>query len=385
MLGIAIVGAGAIAAIHMEAFTELAGLCEIRAVCDIYRNKAEELIHKYGLENAVAFESLDEAVDAAGIDAVSICLPPSRHCAETVKALKLGCHVLVEKPMASSLEECDQMIRAAGENKKLLSVVCQNRFKTPMNRVNRLIKSGAAGTVIHALVNSLWWRGENYYDLWWRGTWESECGGSFTSHSVHHLDLLQWMIGMPESVMACMSNVGHCNSELEDVGVAVFCYPNAMAQLTTSLVDHGERQEMIFQTEKARLSIPWDPAASGPLPNGFPREDEETLKELNELYYGIPEMNHEGHAAQAENFLKAIRGEEELLVPGSEGRKSIELLMAIYQSAVTGSRVRLPISTADPFYRKETLIQKMPHFHKKTKNIENFSKAEITLGRDVGK
>ena len=146
---------------------------------------------------------------------VSVCLPPSAHCEAAIHALNHGCHVLVEKPMASSLEECDKMIRAAGENNRLLSVVCQNRFKTPMERVHRMLEEGTGGRVTHAIVNSLWWRGENYYDLWWRGTWESECGGSFTSHSVHHIDLLQWMMGMPESVMACMRNVGHHNSELE--------------------------------------------------------------------------------------------------------------------------------------------------------------------------
>lgn len=385
MLGIAIVGAGAIAGVHIDAYKELGGDCEIRAVCDLYVNKAEELLEKKGIQNARAYKSLEEALDQGGIDVVSVCLPPSAHCEAAIHALNHGCHVLVEKPMASSLEECDKMIRAAGENNRLLSVVCQNRFKTPMERVHRMLEEGTGGRVTHAIVNSLWWRGENYYDLWWRGTWESECGGSFTSHSVHHIDLLQWMMGMPESVMACMRNVGHHNSELEDVGVAVFNYPEAMAQLTTSIVDHGEEQELIFQTEKGRLSIPWEPAASKPLPNGFPEQDEEGLKMLEQAYLSIPELKREGHEAQIGNFLGAIQGREALLTSGEEGRKSIELIAAIYKSAATQRIVKLPLACDDPFYSKSTMIREMPHFFKKTKSVENFEKVEITLGRDVGK
>lgn len=390
MLGIAIVGAGAIAGVHMDAYREFGEDCRIRAVCDIYEDKAQGLLENRGIEGAKAYKNLEEAVSDlgtgdGGINVVSICLPPSLHCAETVKALRNGCHVLVEKPMACSLEECDQMIEAAQENGKVLSVVCQNRFKTPMQRIHQMIEDGTGGRVTHAIVNSLWWRGENYYDLWWRGTWESESGGCFTSHSVHHIDLLQWMMGMPDSVMACMKNVGHHNSELEDVGVAILNYPEALAQITTSIVDHGEEQEMIFQTEKGRLSIPWNPAASRPLPNGFPEEDKEAFDELEQAYHAIPEMAREGHAAQIENFFQAIKGKEELLTGGQEGRKAIELIAAIYKSSVTRCPVDLPLSKEDAFYRKSTMVPMMPHFFEKTKSVENFEKAEITLGRDVGK
>lgn len=123
---------------------------------------------------------------------------------------------------------------------------------------------------------------------------KAEGGGCFTSHSVHHIDLLQWMMGMPDSVMACMKNVGHHNSELEDVGVAVFNYPHAMAQITTSIVDHGEKQELIFQTDKGKLSIPWEPASSRAMPNGFPEEDRSALEQLERAYLAIPEMKREG-------------------------------------------------------------------------------------------
>lgn len=385
MIKAAIIGAGAIAGVHADAYKQLAGLCEVRAVCDTYMEKAQGIIDKYEFTQAKAYKTMEAAIDAEDIDLVSICLPPFAHAENTIKALEMGCHVLVEKPMASSLEECDQMIAASEKAGKLLSVVCQNRFKTPMQRVHKMLQDQVSGKVTHAAVNSLWWRGESYYDLWWRGTWAAECGGSFTSHSVHHIDLLIWMMGMPDSVTAVMKNVSHHNSEMEDVGMAILEYPEAFAHISTSIVDYGEAQEMVFQTEKGRLSIPWSPACATSLPNGFPKQDKAMEEELDRIYRSIPEMELEGHPAQIKNLLLAIQGKEPLLANGQEGRNAIELIMAIYKSFATRQTVNLPISKADAFYRKETMIQNMPHFFEKTKSIDNFSSTEITLGRDVGK
>ncbi|MCI8512603.1 MAG: Gfo/Idh/MocA family oxidoreductase [Lachnospiraceae bacterium] len=385
MINVAIIGAGAIAGVQAEAFRSFPELCQVCAVCDLYVEKARELIKNKNLSQAKAYKTMEEAIRAEGIDLVSVCLPPSAHAKTAIEAMEAGCHVLVEKPMANSLEECDQMLAASKRSGKLLSIVCQNRFKTPMQRIHQMLRDGVGGRVLHAVVNSLWWRGENYYDLWWRGTWDSECGGSFTSHSVHHIDLLLWMLGMPDTVTAVMKNVGHPNSELEDVGMAILEYPNAFAHIGTSIVDYGEAQEIVFQTEKGRLSIPWSPAAAAPLPNGFPKRDEAREKELDSVYHSIPELALEGHPAQIKNLLLAIEGKEPLLTDGTEGRKTIELIMAIYKSSALRQTVTLPIQEDDDFYRKETMVQKMPHFFEKTKSIENFASTEITLGRDMGK
>lgn len=385
MIKVAIIGAGAIAGVHAEAFSMFPERCEVRAVCDIYIDKAEALIKNKKLSNARAYPDLDTAIKAEEIDAAAICLPPSAHAGMAVSAMELGCHVIVEKPMANSLEECDRMIETAARTGKILSVVCQNRFKTPMHRVHKMLQDGVGGPVTHAMVNSLWWRGENYYDIWWRGTWEKECGGCFTSHSVHHIDLLVWMMGMPEQVTAVMKNVGHHNSELEDVGMAILEYPDAFAHIATSIVDYGEEQEMVFQTRGGRFSIPWKPAAATALPNGFPRQDTAAEEELDRIYHEIPELELEGHPAQIDNFLSAVNGDAPLLTGGEEGRKAIEVIMAIYKSCVTRRTVTLPLQSDDDFYRKETMVKKMPHFYEKVKSIENFAAAEITLGRDVGK
>lgn len=383
MIRIGIIGAGAIAQVHVDAYLKFPTRCEIRAVCDSYIDKAQSLIVKAGLKNAKAYQELDELISLRDIDAVSICLPPNSHAEVSIKALNAGKNVLVEKPMAPSLVECDEMIAAAEKNGKVLSPVSQNRFKTPNSRVKTMLQDGIAGKVLYAAINSLWWRGSNYYDIWWRGTWNNECGGCVTSHAVHHIDLLLWMLGMPDRVTGVIANVGHDNSECEDLGMAIFEYPEMLAQFTSSLVNHDEEQELIFQTERGRLSVPWITAASKALPNGFPQEDTEAKESLQKHYESIPALIHEGHPAQIENFLDAIEGTQSLAITGRDGRAAIELIMAIYKSSLIRQPVLLPIPKGDTFYSRD-MAQVMPRFRQKTRNVENFIPTEITLGRDVG-
>lgn len=384
VMGVAIVGAGAIATIHIDAFQAFPARCEVRAICDLFVEKAQQLIDENGL-SARAYSEISVALAQPDIDIISICLPPSMHAPIALAALKAGKHVLVEKPMACSLEECDTMIAAAQESGRVLSVVCQNRYKTPYFKTKQLIDQGIAGDIKQTIVNSLWWRGGNYYDLWWRGTWEKECGGCMTSHAVHHLDLLQWMVGMPARITAVIGNVAHDNSECEDVGMAILEYPGMFAQVTASLVNHGEEQELVFQGDKGRISVPWKTASQKALPNGFPEANTPEADRIQRAYDDLPALSVEGHPAQIQNFLKAIDGEEPLMADGQEGRKTIELIMGIYKAAALRQTVTLPLLPEDPFYRKDTMTAQMPRFFEKKKSVENFAPTKITLGRDVGK
>ena len=142
---------------------------------------------------------------------------------------------------------------------------------------------------------------------------------------------------------------------------------------------------MTFQCEKARLSIPWAPAANKALPNGFPEEDTQALEAIQSAYARLEELPLENHPAQLQNFLRAIRGEEALAIDGEEGRKTIELIMAIYRAAATGQPVELPLRKEDPFYRKASMNAMMPRFHRKTRSVENFTTSKISFSRDVGK
>ena len=184
-LGIAIIGTGNIAPAHIKGYLHSHALCEIKALCDIYPEKAQKLAQKFALgEGLTITREYQELFSREDIDIVSICLPPSLHCQVTVDFLKAGKHVIVEKPMAPSLAECDQMIEAQKQSGKVLSVISQNRFRTAPMRIKQMLGQGDFGRVLFARVNSMWWRGSNYYDLWWRGTYEKEGGGCTLNHAV---------------------------------------------------------------------------------------------------------------------------------------------------------------------------------------------------------
>ena len=384
MLKIGIIGAGAIAAIHIDSYLQFGAACRVTAVCDRFADKAEKLIQEKSLD-AKAYGDYRKLLDDPEIDAVSICLPPSMHCSVAVDALEAHKHVLVEKPMASSLSECDHMIEAARRSGRLLSVVSQNRFRTPIVKVKSILEDGDIGRILFADFHSMWWRGQMYYDLWWRGTWEKECGGCLMSQAVHYIDLMYMLFGMPKQVTGHIANINHENSECEDLAFALFQYEHLVVSFTSSLVSHGEKQDITIDGEKASIGIPWNVSAASPLPNGFPEKNVQTEDDLNRKYDSLPPLELEGHPAQIWNFLRAILGQEKLLIDGAEGRHILELILAVYKSAATGQRVSLPIPKGDAFYEKENMVNSMPHFHKKTKSIDNFSTSQITLGSDMGR
>ena len=384
-LGVAILGTGGIAATHIDSYKLFPERCEILAVCDLYPEKAEKLASDKGISAAV-HSDYKTLTDDPRIDLVSICLPPSLHCEAAVAFLNAGKHVLTEKPMAASLAECDAMIAASRKSGALLAVVAQNRYKIPIMKVKALLGSGKFGRLLHSTVNSYWWRGKRYYDLWWRGTWEKEGGGCTLNHAVHHIDILRWIAGMPQEVSGVITNVNHDNSETEDLSVAILKYPDGtLAQVTASLVAHGENQEMAFHAEKASLTVPWAPRVSRAKENGFSEDDPEGLAELQRAYEALEPIRHEGHLGQIDNFLSAIEGTEKLLVDGTEGRQTLELIMGLYKASVTRMPVRFPLTSDDPVYTKEGVQTLMPRFYQKTGSIENFATSAITLGRDVGK
>ena len=384
MLTIAILGAGAISDSHIRSYLAFQDRCRIVALVDLYPDKATEKVAKYGLAVPV-YAKHEDLLAAQGFDAASICLPPFAHASVAVDLLRAGKHVLVEKPMATCLQECDAMIAAADESGRVLSVVSQNRFKTPVMRLKGVLESGLIGKVLHAQADSLWWRGHNYYDLWWRGTWEKEGGGCTMNHAVHHIDIFQWLMGMPAEVRAVAVNLAHDNSEVEDFSTAVLRYADGrLGQITASLIHHGEEQLLLVQGERAAVAVPWRVTATRTKENGFPEEDAALRAKLLALYDSLPGLQHEGHDGQIDNFLSAIEGREPLLVDGDQGRRTLELITAIYLSAHLDRPVALPLQPEALFYAREGIVANARRFHEKTRNVEGFGANDITLGRNLG-
>lgn len=381
MLKVAIIGAGAISNAHISAYLNFPERCQIVAVSDIYEEKAQARIQQHHLE-AEAVSDYTQLLKQ-DIDIVSICTPPYTHAELAVAFLEAGAHVLVEKPMASSLEECDIMNEASERSGKLLSVVAQNRFRTPMMKLKSVLESGLAGKIVHAQIDSHWWRGHCYYDLWWRGTWEKEGGGCTLNHAVHHIDALVWMMGRPSEVQAFMSNVSHDNAEVEDLSIGIFRYEDgALAQVTSSVVHHGQEQQLIFQGAKARVSAPWQVKASTATGNGFPEQNLLLEAELQRCHDSLPEVAYEGHVGQIDNLLTCIETGAPLLIDGISGRQTLEVIVGIYKAASTGRLVSFPIRSDDPFYSRSGMQANAIHFFEKSGSVANFADQAITTGSD---
>ncbi|MBA7803233.1 Gfo/Idh/MocA family oxidoreductase [Citrobacter freundii] len=388
MLNIAIVGTGNISHNHIQSYLQFADRCRIVALVDIWPEKAEEKKTRYGLSEARVYNSHQAMLDAGiNVDVVDVCTPPYVHADISIDTLHAGKHVLCEKPMAASLAECDAMIAAQKASGKMLSVIAQNRFTDAFWRLKAAVDSGLAGKICHAQVDSFWWRGHCYYDLWWRGTWQKEGGGCTLNHAVHHIDAIQWMLGFPSEVVAMMSNVAHDNAEVEDLSAAIFKYSDgALTQLTASVVHHGEDQKIVIQGEKARISAPWQVYASQSADNGFPQagNNRELEEQLDALFHATPALKWTLHSGQIDDLLSAIERQTAVLVDGEQGKRSLELITAIYKSAITRTVVTLPIPCDDDFYRTGGLMAKAPHFYEKSASVSNFTEVgAIPLGKDL--
>ena len=379
MIRVAIVGTGGISHAHIKAYLQFPDRCKITALVDIIPGKAQRVKEQYGLD-AEVFLDHHEILEK-DIDLVDVCTPPFAHAEVSINALRSGKNVVCEKPMAASLEECDAMLKARDESGKKLSIIAQNRFRLPVRNLKALLDNGMAGKVRHVTVNSLWFRGHSYYDLWWRGTWEKEGGGCTLNHAVHHIDMLGWMMGTPEKITSVLANTGHDNAEVEDLSVSIAEYPGALAVVTASVVDHGEDQALIFQCEKAKIAFPYSVFASQPQPNGFPlREPDEAFAKAAEEYLaGLPPLPYEMHTGQLENVLSALEADTEPAITGEDGRRTVELITAIYKAGASRQPAALPIGPGDPFYTVEGIRAAVPHFYEKSVSVESLD-GEMTFG-----
>jgi UDP-N-acetyl-2-amino-2-deoxyglucuronate dehydrogenase len=227
MTEVGIVGCGKVAHLHAAALAKIEGV-RLTAVADADPARAAAFAAQYG---AVAVSKLD------GLDAGIICTPHPQHAAPAIAAMNAGLHVLVEKPLASTVADCDRMMNAAVRNRVRLGVVSQRRWFDPIRRMKAAIDDGKIGRPILGAVTMYSWRDESYYRSDpWRGRWDTEGGGVLINQSPHHIDLLLWMLGPVEEVIGRWANLNHPYVEVEDTAVAILRFRSgALATLTVSL------------------------------------------------------------------------------------------------------------------------------------------------------
>ena len=353
----AIVGCGKVGHVHAGALTTLAE-SELVAVCDSDAERARAFGERYG---AVAFTDTAEMVAKARVEAVVICTPHPLHAAPTLAAAAGGAHVLVEKPLAASLEDCDAMIGACRSAGVRLGVVSQRRFFEPVLRMKRAIEEGKIGRPVLGEVVMLSWRDEAYYRSDpWRGKWSTEGGGVLINQSPHHIDILQWLMGPVEEVTGYWANVNHPSVEVEDTAAAAIRFRNgglgsivvSVSQkpgLYTKIHVHGSNGASVgAQTDGgatfiAGMSNVLEPAVNDiwtipgeeSLLSSFTAEDAAAFAKVDATTYY--------HRLQVEDFLRALIESREPSVPAEEGRKVVEIISAIYQSSNNRRPVGLPL------------------------------------------
>ncbi|MBI1944984.1 MAG: Gfo/Idh/MocA family oxidoreductase [Deltaproteobacteria bacterium] len=338
-LGLA--GCGRIAQNHFEAIKAHGARAELTDVCDIDSAALEAAVKKTG---ARGHHSFTELLQAGSADCVVLSTPSGLHPAQAMEAARAGKHVITEKPMATRWQDGLAMVRACDDAGVRLFVVKQNRRNRTLQLLKHAVDAGRFGRIYMVNVNVFWTRPQEYYDSSaWRGTWEFD-GGAFMNQASHYVDLLDWIVGPVESVMAYTGTLAR-NIEVEDTGVAALKWRNgAMGSINVTMLTWPKNLEgsitILGETGSARIGglavneiQHWQFATPHPMDAQRDQASYQTTS-----VYGF------GHPLYYDNVLSTLRGEAEPETDGREGLKSLELLIAMYLSARDGKRVSLPLS-----------------------------------------
>ncbi len=339
MYKIALVGCGRIAKRHAELLSGVIDGAQLAAVCDTNIDKARAFGDKYGV---AWYVDMGKMMEEAQPDVVSVLTPSGLHCQHVLALAPYGKHIIVEKPMALTLDDADDMIKACDENGCRLFVVKQNRFNVPVVKLREAIEKQRFGKLVMGTVRVRWCRPQSYYDLEaWRGTWALD-GGVLTNQASHHVDLLEWMMGDVESVYA-KSITALANIETEDTAIAVLKFRNGALgciEATTATRPKDLEGSISILGEKGSVEI------GGFAVNQmktwlFDIEEENDSEVIKNFSVNPPNVYGFGHQAYYEHVLDCLNSGRRQLVGGLEGRRSIELISAIYESIETGKEVQL--------------------------------------------
>ncbi|HBG23049.1 MAG: Gfo/Idh/MocA family oxidoreductase [Syntrophaceticus sp.] len=332
-----IIGCGRIAYKHAEAIkkNEKANLL---CVCDVIKERAVDYKDKYGAQNH--YTDYHELLKNPDLNVVSICTPSGMHAEMGIAAAKAGKHVIVEKPMAMSLQDADDLIQACEDNGVKLAVCFQNRFNPPVQRLRRALEEGRFGKLTHASAVVRWFRPQDYYDQApWRGTRAND-GGCLMNQSIHNIDLLQWMMGPVESVFGYTAN-NLRKIECEDVGVAVLKFKSgALGVIEASTTVYPENLEETLNIFGEKGTVVLGGIAVNKIETWKFADSKEENGSLGEHQQEVPNVYGFGHNALIEDFIKAVHSSKEPYVDGREGKKALEVVLGVYNSVRSGEVVK---------------------------------------------
>jgi UDP-N-acetyl-2-amino-2-deoxyglucuronate dehydrogenase len=329
----AIVGCGRIAQRHAEHINNNGLLI---AVCDVVSEKAEVLGNKY---NARSYHDINDLLENEDeIDVVSVCSPNGLHASHSIKALRAGCHVLCEKPMALNVQDCEEMIKEAENAKRNLFCIKQNRFNPPVAAVKDALEKGILGKVYSVQLSCFWNRNPDYYQNSWKGTTDLDGGTLYTQFS-HFIDLLYWMIGDVKRAYALTGNFAHKGMiDFEDTGVVAFEFFNgAIGTINYTVNSYNKNMEgsLTIFCEKGTVKI------GGQYLNELEYQNIEGF-EFKNLPQGNKANNYGSYEGSMSNHDKVYENLVDVLLNGSsistnafEGLKTVEIISKIYQSSLS--------------------------------------------------
>ena len=339
-LKFALMGCGRIAKRHSEllGFSQIDG-ASLVAACDIVEEKARKIGDQFSVPY---FTDMHQMMQSVSVDVVVVLTESGNHAQHVIDLARYGKHIVVEKPMALTLDDADRMIEACDKAGCKLFVVKQNRFNVPVLKLREALEAGRFGKLVMGTVRVRWCRPQSYYDQDpWRGTWAFD-GGVLTNQASHHVDLLEWMMGEVDSVFA-MSRTALVDIEAEDTAVVAVKFKSGalgVIEATTAVRPKDLEGSISVLGELGSVEIGGFAVNKMKTWNFVePREGDGDV--LEKFSVNPPSVYGFGHQAYYEHVVDCIKNDKRHLVDGLEGRKSLELINAIYESIETGKEVSL--------------------------------------------
>ena len=347
----ALIGCGRISPNHIAA-AKANGL-EFVGICDINKEMLQDKVSRFDLTEIHQYSDYREMLEKEKPELVAIATESGKHAAIALNCIKAGCHVIIEKPIALSLADADMIIKAAKEKGVKVCANHQNRFNKSVQKIREALDKGCFGKMFYGTAHIRWCRDENYYaQAGWRGTWEQD-GGALMNQCIHNIDLLRWMMGDDiEEVIGMTDRLNHPYIEAEDLGMALIKFRNGtygIVEGTTDLYPKNLEETLYLFGEKGTIK------AGGQSVNRIEEwkfadmmDDSETV--ISEFREDPPNVYGFGHIPLYADVIEAIQYDREPYVSGEAGKRALELVLAIYQSAANGCAVKLPlgeISTMD--------------------------------------
>ena len=342
----ALIGCGRIATNHMKAAVN--NKLEISAVCDVVPEHMEVLLAKHELQNDISilrYTDYKSMIQEVKPDLVSIATESGIHAEIALFCIDHGVHVIIEKPMAMSISDANEIIRRSEENHVKVSACHQNRFNIAVQEMRHALEAGRFGRLSHGSIHVRWNRNQGYYDQApWRGTWAQD-GGALMNQCIHGIDLLRWTFGGEiEEVYGQTRQQFHDYLEAEDVGMAVVKFKNgaiATIEGTTNVYPKNLEETLYIFGEKGTVKI------GGTSTNNIDVWDFADESELDTKNKGLQEETSNvygnGHTSLFADMIDAVQNDRKPYVDAYAGRDALELVLAIYKSQKDGHVVRLPL------------------------------------------